>query len=93
MLFCAKLSIKAYNNSVIVDMNSELWLNSDGGGLIAFYLLELRGIIIIFIGFLRSREVFGLYHFPLIHGFKRVSVDYDQSYLSIGWGSPNMAIC
>ena len=40
--------------------------------LIAFYLLELLGITIIFIGFLRSREVFGLYRFPLIHGFKMV---------------------
>jgi len=46
-----------------------------GGCLQLFYLLELLGIIIIFIGFLRSREVFGLYRFPLIHGFKRVSVD------------------
>ncbi len=36
---------------------------------------ELVGIIIIFIGFLRSREVFGLYRFPLIHGFGKVSVD------------------
>jgi hypothetical protein len=40
-----------------------------------FYLFELLGIIIIFIGFLRSREVFGLYRFPLIHGFSRVAVD------------------
>lgn len=38
-----------------------------------FYLLELFGVIIIFIGFLRSREIFGLYRFPLIHGFRRVS--------------------
>ncbi len=36
---------------------------------------ELVGIIIIFIGFLRSREIFGLYRFPLIHGFRRVSID------------------
>lgn len=36
------------------------------------YLLELLGIIIIFIGFLRSREVFGLYRFPLVHGFRRL---------------------
>ncbi len=42
---------------------------STGGNLLAFYLLELAGIIIIFIGFLRTREVFGLYRFPLIHGF------------------------
>ena len=41
----------------------------------AFYLLELVGIFIIFIGFLRSQEVFGFYRFPLIHGFKKVSVD------------------
>ncbi len=46
-----------------------------GGGLTAFYLLELVGIIIIFVGFLRSREVFGLYRFPLIHGFKKISLD------------------
>lgn len=38
----------------------------------AFYLLELLGIAVIFIGFLRSREVFGLYRFPLIHGLKKV---------------------
>lgn len=46
-----------------------------GGTLQLFYLLELLGIIIIFIGFLRSREVFGFYRFPLIHGFGKVSVD------------------
>jgi hypothetical protein len=43
-----------------------------GGNLTLFYILELVGIIIIFIGFLRTREVFGLYRVPLIHGFKRV---------------------
>ena len=41
----------------------------------AHALLILLGIIIIFIGFLRSREVFGFYRFPLIHGFGKVSVD------------------
>ena len=46
-----------------------------GGSLLPFYLLELLGVIIIFIGFLRSREVFGFYRFPLIHGFGRVSDD------------------
>lgn len=46
-----------------------------GGGLPLFYIFELVGIIIIFIGFLRSREVFGLYRFPLIHGFRKVSAD------------------
>jgi uncharacterized membrane protein len=39
---------------------------------ISFYLLELAGVIIIFIGFLRAREVFGIYRFPLIHGFKKL---------------------
>lgn len=46
-----------------------------GGGLPLFYVLELVGIIIIFIGFLRSREVFGLYRFPLIHGFGKTLND------------------
>jgi hypothetical protein len=41
------------------------------------YLFELLGIIIIFIGFLRTREVFGLYRFPLIHGFARVASKTD----------------
>lgn len=36
------------------------------------YILELLGVIVIFLGFLRSREVFGLYRFPLIHGWRRV---------------------
>ncbi len=50
-----------------------------GGGLIstvskdphAFFILELLGVIIMFIGFLRTKEVFGLYRFPLVHGFGR----------------------
>ncbi len=41
----------------------------------AHALLILLGVVIIFIGFLRSREVFGFYRFPLIHGFGKVSVD------------------
>ncbi|MFC2015051.1 hypothetical protein ACFLUP_03565 [Chloroflexota bacterium] len=44
-----------------------------GGDLTLFYFLELIGVILIFIGFLRTKEVFGLYRVPLIHGFKRVS--------------------
>ncbi len=43
-----------------------------GGTLPLFYVFELLGIVIIFIGFLRSREVFGLYRFPLVHGFGKV---------------------
>lgn len=38
-----------------------------------FYMFELLGIIIIFLGFLRSSDVFGFYRFPLIHGFKKSS--------------------
>ena len=37
-----------------------------------FFILELLGVIIMLIGFLRTKEVFGLYRFPLVHGFKRV---------------------
>lgn len=37
-----------------------------------FFALELAGAIIMFIGFLRTKEVFGLYRFPLVHGFGRV---------------------
>lgn len=36
------------------------------------YVTELLGIIIIFLGFLRSREVFGIPRIPLVHGFRRV---------------------
>jgi hypothetical protein len=36
------------------------------------FILELLGVIIMFVGFLRTKEVFGLYRFPLIHGFKKV---------------------
>jgi hypothetical protein len=37
-----------------------------------FYILELAGVVIIFVGFLRTKEVFGFFRFPLIHGFARV---------------------
>jgi len=43
-----------------------------GGGLNLFFIFELLGVIIMFIGFLRTKEVFGLYRSPLIHGFKKV---------------------
>lgn len=39
----------------------------------ANYALELVGVIVIFAGFLRNKEVFGLYRFPLINGFRRVA--------------------
>ncbi|APV44437.1 hypothetical protein Dform_01103 [Dehalogenimonas formicexedens] len=42
------------------------------GDMTLFYFLELAGIIIIFLGFLRSNEVFGVARFPLIHGFARI---------------------
>ncbi len=41
----------------------------------AHAVLVLLGVIVIFIGFLRGREVFGFYRFPLIHGIKRVTND------------------
>jgi hypothetical protein len=37
-----------------------------------FYIFELSGVLIIFIGFLRTKEVFGFFRFPLVHGFARV---------------------
>ena len=43
-----------------------------GGDLNLFFIMELLGVIIMFFGFLRTKEVFGLYRIPLIHGFKRV---------------------
>ncbi len=46
-----------------------------GGTIPLFYIFELLGITIIFIGFLRSREVFGVYRFPLFHGFGRLVPD------------------
>ena len=45
---------------------------SVNGNLNLFFLFELAGVIIMFIGFLRTKEVFGLYRFPLVHGFKKV---------------------
>jgi hypothetical protein len=45
---------------------------STGGNLNLFFILELAGVVIMFIGFLRTKEVFGIYRFPLIHGFKKV---------------------
>jgi hypothetical protein len=40
-----------------------------------FYVSEFLGVVIIFAGFLRSREVFGLYRVPLVHGFKKIAVE------------------
>jgi hypothetical protein len=45
---------------------------SVGGNINLFFLFELVGVIIIFIGFLRANKVFGLSRFPLIHGFRKV---------------------
>jgi hypothetical protein len=46
---------------------------SVGNSVHLFFVLELCGVIIMFIGFLRTKEVFGFFRFPLIHGFKRIS--------------------
>jgi hypothetical protein len=45
---------------------------STQGDINLFFIFELAGVIIMFIGFLRTREVFGVYRFPLVHGFGRV---------------------
>jgi len=44
---------------------------SGSGSLDLFFIMELAGVVIMFVGFLRTREVLGLYRFPLVHGFKR----------------------
>jgi hypothetical protein len=49
------------------------WLRF-GAPRVPYYSLELAGIVIIFVGFLRTREVFGFFRFPLIHGFHPVPV-------------------
>jgi hypothetical protein len=46
---------------------------STSGSLNLFFLLELAGVIIMFIGFLRTKEVFGLYRLPLIYGFRKIN--------------------
>lgn len=46
---------------------------STGGNINLSFLFELIGVMIMFVGFLRTKEVFGLYRFPLIHGFNKVA--------------------
>ena len=50
-----------------------------GGSFVTFFdnigvlfIFELAGVIVMFIGFLRTKEVFGFYRIPLIHGFKKI---------------------
>ena len=45
------------------------------GNLNILFIFELAGVIVMFIGFLRTKEVFGLYRFPLVHGFKKIAKD------------------
>lgn len=40
--------------------------------LIYLFVFELLGIIVMFAGFLRTKEVFGFFRFPLVHGFNEV---------------------
>jgi hypothetical protein len=47
-------------------------ISVNNGDINLFVLFELAGVIIMFIGFLRTKEVFGIYRFPFIHGFKRI---------------------
>jgi hypothetical protein len=45
---------------------------STNGDINLFFLFELAGVIIMFLGFLRTKEVFGIYRIPFISGFKKV---------------------
>lgn len=45
------------------------------GNLNILFIFELAGVVVMFIGFLRTKEVFGLYRFPLVHGFKKMEKD------------------
>ena len=45
------------------------------GDLNVLFIFELAGVIVMFLGFLRTKEVFGLYRFPLVHGFKKTEKD------------------
>ncbi len=51
------------------------WMKSGVLSSTGHALFILLGVIIVFVGFLRGREVFGLYRLPLIHGFRRVPDD------------------
>ena len=46
-------------------------ISVNNGDINLFFLFELAGVIIMFFGFLRTKEVFGIYRFPFIHGFKK----------------------
>lgn len=50
-------------------------ISTSSGDINLFFIMELLGVIIMCLGFLRTKEVFGLYRFPLVHGFNRVSAD------------------
>ena len=48
-------------------------ISTSSGDINLFFIMELLGVIIMCLGFLRTKEVFGLYRFPLVHGFNKVS--------------------
>jgi hypothetical protein len=50
-------------------------ISTSNGDINLFFIMELLGVIIMCLGFLRIKEVFGLYRFPLVHGFNKVSAD------------------
>ena len=47
-------------------------ISTSNGDLNLFFAFELLGVIIMFIGFLRTKEVFGLYRFPFSQGFRKM---------------------
>ena len=56
-----------------ISTGAEFWVGLHirlGGAINLFYIFELLGIIIIFVGFLRSKGVFGVYRFPIVHGVR-----------------------
>jgi hypothetical protein len=46
-------------------------ISVNNGDINLFFLFELAGVIIMFIGFLRTKEVFGIYRIPFIRGFRK----------------------
>jgi hypothetical protein len=47
-------------------------ISVNNGDINLFFLFELAGVIIMFIGFLRTKEVFGIYRIPFVHGFNKI---------------------
>jgi hypothetical protein len=68
-------------SSILIALGGVLLALSGASGKLgevpAGYLFQLLGIMAIFAGYLRSNPTFGLYRFPLVHGFSRVAPGKD----------------